>query len=273
MGFLSVAMFFFLSGYGLQISRKRENYILSMPFRRILPFYINCIILIIIYALFNGILYGKLSIISILKSLTWGGTIISNGWYLQAILVLYIMFWLINSFVKESRLEIVLLVALIVCYCFICNVLKMGSTVYESIPAFILGCIWCEKKNGIDRILKKYWNILVMVFFLTFCVTLIMGMKILTFKMMSAICFVVFINVLLFKISISCMLTKFIGKYYFEIYVTQGMALSFFHSSRIYIANPWLYILLCCVTTALLSFALHPLFQTVNLVFKKKKIS
>ncbi len=272
MGYLSVAIFFFLSGYGLQISGKKDKYIPHMPYRRILPFYVNCVILVIVYVLFKYFLHHSFSIVSILKSLTWGGTVITNGWYLQAMLVLYVVFWLVNLFVKEAKTEILLIFILLICYCFICNFAKMHSTAYESIFAFVFGCVWYEKKQGIDNILNKHWKSITAAVFLSFSATLLLGHKILLFKMVSAILFVVLVNALLIKIPIRCKFSEFTGRYYFEIYVTQGLTMSLFHSSYIYITNAWLYILFCSVTTVGLSLILHPLFQATNALIKKFEI-
>lgn len=54
-GYLSVAVFFFLTGYGLmvQYEKKGQVYLKDFPKKRIIPFYCNYVLLIVIYAVFR----------------------------------------------------------------------------------------------------------------------------------------------------------------------------------------------------------------------------
>lgn len=53
-GYLLVGMFFFLSGYGLAESfRNKENYCKNFVKKRIIPFYVDCLIFLLIYIVFS----------------------------------------------------------------------------------------------------------------------------------------------------------------------------------------------------------------------------
>lgn len=95
LGFLAVAVFFFLSGYGLVVSVKRKgtDYIRAFPIKRIVPFYINNVILIFVYVLLFTTVKGGVSHQEFIQSFFWGGTVVKNGWYLQVILMFYISFY------------------------------------------------------------------------------------------------------------------------------------------------------------------------------------
>lgn len=100
-GILSVAAFFFLSGYGLMLSvdKKGDAYIRSFPRTRILPYYIVCILLVILSV--ANCMITKNEVITlrlILQSVTFGpDTIVSKGWYLQVSLLSYIGFYLLHT--------------------------------------------------------------------------------------------------------------------------------------------------------------------------------
>ncbi len=106
LGYLSVSMFLFLSGYGLSVSHKLkgENYIKTFPKNKILPFYIQNLILIAIYFIFWQIIGETLSTRRIVLSFFFGHTVIKYGWYIQTTLLLYILFFVAfkskNRFIK-----------------------------------------------------------------------------------------------------------------------------------------------------------------------------
>lgn len=101
-GYLAVAVFFFLSAYGLQASvdSKGVAYLQTFPRRRILPFYGTYLFVLMLYVLVYA-WSGELNTVKpniLFRSLIFGGTLIENGWYLQTALLFYIMFWAIFRF-------------------------------------------------------------------------------------------------------------------------------------------------------------------------------
>lgn len=72
LGYVSVAMFFFLSGYGLHISRRTKGiaYVKSIPRNRMFPLYVQCVFLIVAYALLYLVIGKELTPVLILQSLT-----------------------------------------------------------------------------------------------------------------------------------------------------------------------------------------------------------
>ena len=102
LGSWSVAIFFFFSGYGLLVSYKKsgENYIKKFFKNKIIPFYTIICLLIVIYLVENIILGKVVTTLQIIKSFSFGGTIIGNGWYLQVQLLLYVLFYIITYYIK-----------------------------------------------------------------------------------------------------------------------------------------------------------------------------
>lgn len=180
-GYLAVAVFFFLSAYGLQVSvdSKGVAYLQTFPRRRILPFYGTYLFVLMLYVLVYA-LSGELNTVKpyiLFRSLIYGGTLIENGWYLQTALLFYIMFWAIFRFGKTETLRMVMIVAGMVLYCFLCIWLGMGAYAYVSVFAFPMGFWWRKREKKIEALLssrRRFWMSYAALF-LVFCVTLIFG--------------------------------------------------------------------------------------------------
>lgn len=269
LGYLSVAMFFFLSGYGVHISslKKGLNYLRDLPRKRIFPLYVKCLILIMLYILLYLSIGKEISLELILKSITWGDTIITNGWYLQAILVLYILYFIIYGNIKEYRHPAMF--AALVVYCLLNCLLGIGLAHYQSIFNFILGIIWAEYKEKVDEFLKKNYFINFMAFLICFSFSFIIGLRFPVMTFFSSVFFVILSIIILMKMPVNCAVTRRLGSYYFEIYVVQGIGMLFFHSNIIYIYNRWLYVAICILSVLLLAMILHCLFKLINKVINK----
>lgn len=277
LGYLSVAVFFFLSGYGLRISHntKGYQYVNSIPKKRMLPLYVQCIVLIALYVVLHIVIGKEIQIGTILQSFLWGNTIIVNGWYLQAILVLYGLYYLVYGIFDRQKhnkpgLHIIMFAVLVI-YVLIYILLGKAITWYQSIFAFILGVIWCDYREWFDKGFNKHWIASGITAVIAFAVLFIIGLKIKYFTILAALAFAVLVVILLMKISVNCAVTRWLGKYYFEIYVMQGIPLLLFHSELVYIENKWLYVLVCTIATLLLVLVIHPIFQFISSMVKGQR--
>lgn len=277
-GYLSVAIFFFLSGYGLaaSIQRRGRLYLSSFLITRILPLYVNTVIMIATYAFVLTVLIGeRIHTRDFVISFLWGGTIIDYGWYVQSILVLYIAFYFTFRYVREVKFAFCLFNVLIACYCAVCVLLKLSSTWYEAVYAMPLGMFWLYRKDQIITRIKKHYAFPLMICCLTFAISFL-GYKLchndyarIVLKMVSAISFVATVAVLVYKLPVNCRITRVLGKFSFEIYVVQGVVMKLLRSRLIYVTNNWLYYALCLIGIALMSVSLHPLFVAINRIFRK----
>lgn len=277
LGYLSVAMFFFLSGYGLRFSHitKGFQYVNSMPIKRILPLYLQSLILIALYTCLSLIIGKEVKSSLLLQSVFWGNTIIANGWYLQVILVLYVLYYLVYGVLKTEKMNdpnfhITMLVVLIV-YAWINIFLGKSIMRYQSIFAFWLGLIWSDYKNWLDKILNKYWGVSVIIGFIAFSILFVAGLKNRYFTILAALSFVILTIILFMRIPVNFSVTRWLGKYYFEIYVMQGVGMLLFHSNLIYVENKWIYVIICTFTTLILAVIIHPLFDFIGRFVKGKQ--
>lgn len=273
LGYLSVGVFFFLSGYGLMKSflKKGTEYLRTFLQKRLLPFYITVLIMTTIYALFRYSLGDTVDMVDLVQSLLFGGTIISNGWYLQTQLLFYIAFFLVFRFCRSPSGGSVMLTIIGAFYIIVMNVFDYAPTWYVSTPLFVLGLWFAQHKSRFDDQIfnnMKWLPLLLVAGAILFAS--LMGYKVCKSKHLDDICLVLadcaFVLVTLLaigRISLNFRITRFLGRISFEIYVVQGICLTLFHSKYIYIHNPYLFIAAVSASTIVLAIALHPIINNI----------
>lgn len=235
MGYLSVGMFFFLSGYGLTTSyRNRGGYIDTFLRKKVLTLYIDILLFTGLFYFFNAvILTDSISLSSIIKSITFGGTIVPLGWYLQVAIILYVLFYLTFRFIKDEKSKLVCIFIACITFAVILHMIGYSSTWFEGIIAFPFGSLVAFNKNEIDSIINnKKRNIICVLFgFISFCLAFVFAIIIknelrLIVKSCSVIWFIVMvISVVRAVPNVNNRVTDKLGEASFEIYILQGLFL------------------------------------------------
>lgn len=93
-GYLSVSLFFFYSGYGLMKSLEtKDDYLNGFIIKRLPTILISFWLVNIIYIFVNIILGEKYSFISMISYITGIKLINSNAWYVITIILFYLSFY------------------------------------------------------------------------------------------------------------------------------------------------------------------------------------
>ena len=281
LGYLSVAVFFFLSGYGLtlQYQKRGERYLKNFLQQRIVPLYIINIFLIFFYWGARALFGEQISWRLLVSSFVFGGTVIASGWYLQSILLFYGLFFLSFKYFKKGVSQILTLIAGFFIYLVLCFLLRLESTWYESSCCLIIGVIWGKFGNSITVKLEAKKTLATYLFLsaVLFGITFIFGnfsflsesLRI-SIKCLSSCFFVIFVVLLLRVLPIDNFITYFLGKISLEIYVFHGFFLMLYNCKWIHIHNWILYSVLVIVSTIVWAWVIHPLFSKV-LKFRKKE--
>lgn len=157
LGSTCVSIFFFLSGYGLAKSvEKHRSTKLSFLLKKIVPFYISCLFFVGIYSIYYAIFGGfDLSIFGL--SFLYGGTIIVSGWYVQTLLIMYLIFWISLILIKRKPLSISLFVGLFLVFFVISIILEPRENIYKYItsPLFAVGTLFGLAKESETSVLSK----------------------------------------------------------------------------------------------------------------------
>lgn len=276
LGYLSVGMFFFYTGYGMMVSKNKKGYVKLIGKKRILPLYLFYVFLIVFYAIWKSGLNYSFTFSDIIQSLLFGKTIVPLGWYFQVTFVIYLLLWMVFTVSKKNSECLIITGIALGVYCIICNRCGLASTWYESIFCVVLGMSWAAYKDRIDRLLdRRQWRLL-LVFGSLFLVFL-GGTKILPFfnieiKMMSAVLFSIFITIATYVFPNNMynnFVTRPLGKYSLEIYVSQGFFLILRKGGRIYIDNPLIFIVVVIMGTGIISLIMKLLYEQIT---KKVKV-
>ena len=304
LGYLCVAAFFFMSGYGIaaQYYAKGEQYLKGFLKNRVLSIYLLTLFLIVVYAIFRILVGVQIPMFDLLQSFLIGNTIVSNGWYLQVVVIFYLFWYLTVRFIKKEKTQFIALLALVLTYMLIGR-LFLSNFWYQSSLGFLLGVYWQKNKQKIDNwlFLKGKRPLMLILSFLGFFITYALSNssfiklidtfceKILStpkniftniifcrdvrivMACLSAVLFVIFILALntIFSQLINCGLLKFLGKYSLEIYVLQGIPLHIFKVGILKIENGYLYIVCVILSTIILAVVMHPLIKFITNIPKK----
>ena len=282
MGFLSVSIFLFFSGYGLMISfyRNGKSYLNKFLINRLLPFYCINILLILLSAM-NKIIVGmKITVVEMFSSLFFFETIVTYGWYIQTILIFYIVFYITFNIIDNKNISFWLMFVSVFLYIVISHLMQRAPAVYISTLSFLLG-IFFGKYSDKVRVLFKYKT---RTLFVSICIFLIFILSSFIntnfhnryiFRSLSspffAVAILMFVEIIYEynRKLVTNKVTRSLGKLSLEIYVSQGFFFDMFHSELIYINNNYMYIILVTICTFLFSVLIHPLFSTIYSWFRK----
>ena len=239
MGRYVVALFFFLSGYGLYFQYSNnatymENFLKKRLVRIFIPFFV----FIVIYVIYRATLGEVVNVDFFLSFWKDHSNIIYNGWFINSIIVLYVIFYV--SFVnKDSKISEYKLVFLTLVYIFWKAYQDHGDWEYVSIMAFLLGVFWMKNRVSIDKLLEKNYfiflvsfSILMYVFHYYEDIMKNIGItnKYVYYGIVGNLCtmvFVVYFLLLSNKLNFSNKYLDFLGDISFEIYMIHGLVMHY----------------------------------------------
>lgn len=120
----------------------------------LLPIFIVTIIYIVLNILIFHKAYTISSIINVYKS---GSSIINNGWYLNSILVIYLIFYFSFKFFKNIKISYLIFSFLIFVYIFVLKRIGFGIWWYNSMIGMIFGMYFEIFEEKIKRVLSTHF--------------------------------------------------------------------------------------------------------------------
>lgn len=278
LGFLMVGGFFMISGYGLMYGAiNKPDYLNGFFKKRILSILVPYYIINIFYLLANRI-SGALTKTYVIKSL-FG----FNLWYVSAILILYIGFYLCFRLFGKNRgmiaisiYTILYMSVMYILYTF-CGFTSLGYWWYNSVICFVIGIWYCFTKNRADALLKRHYYSALIISFALMAVTYYYTSLhfnesiplLLTAEIVCSACFAVFILLLSMKFQIGNPVLNICGDLSLEIYLSHALFIFALRSGinafgiTFNVENNYLYLILIIVCSFIFSYAVHLLSKTV----------
>ena len=243
-GFVLVAVFFFVSGYGLEYGLRNKPHYLKGFFRKrilpvLMPYWIVNSIDIVFYLLKGKVFTPAQYILSYL-----GIDFITGTWFVAAILLMYISFWI----AFRSKESYIIFGMCMMGYCIICFALNLHSSYTASIAAFVLGVIW--NKIGIQVVtwIRKMYSlkllICVGIFGFAFLGRLVLSSKdvnnqVVQFVLRNlvSVSFVICLIAITQKVQFRGKVLEWLGNISYELYIVHSVLLTMFADldSNIYI--------------------------------------
>ena len=272
-GILFVGIFFALSGYGLMYSvSNKENYLQGFWKKRIpkilIPAYVTFLIGIVIRSIMSGNANNFVNIISIKRF--FGQT----NWYVWELLVMYIVFYICARLDKSlSKSQYILLVFSLVFVC-VAFEMRVANPWYGSTLCFWLGLFYYMKSEMFIRFSENiFWGKIVIgiVFLGVFCTLFFMQEGILgnlVARNCASLIFAILVIMWLHRFSIGNMVSVWLGKYSYEIFL--------FHPLLISVLRPWvkndvLYAVMVIAGTILAAFIYRNCANFIKGLFKRQE--
>lgn len=283
LGYLFVALFFFCSGYGMFKSYETkvnyfENFFVKRAFPIIITWFLTSSLFFIVRSV-KDVPFSFSTIFSI------GGPSMLNqyGWYVDIILILYLLFYLGFFRAKKDIYGIVVVAAGIVAIILFCDYFIYGTWWYNTLHMFLAGIIYASNEDRIVNVLKKRYIPILCVSMVILVITFLIGNSILPLysmlaknyvyavdrwiiyfcQLFSAFFFVTCVMMLWMKCYIGNEALDILGKMTLEIYLVHGLFVQLFSYAfiydkikpLIYIKNVFVYSLVVIVLSLPVAFA------------------
>lgn len=280
-GFLLVAVFFFLSGYGLMKQHMaKPDYRRTFPRRRLPAIILPYALATGLYWLLYWVLGTPWSGRAVLRGLVDGSPIVTASWYVLCVLLFYLAFWcLMWLWGRRFRGVLAGAVVFMAGYVALCRWLGYGSWWYNTAPALVLGMAWALYQEKIDGVLSRHISRVFPGTFLLFLGTY--GGKILLNPLlpstMAAVSltwpvsglFVCCVVLGLTQVSLEGPLLRWLGDISLETYLVQFLFLQLLRSDAIRVENDLAYALLVLVGTLGFAWAMHQLDRWLLRILRK----
>ena len=272
----AVAVFFFLSGYGLQKSyiTKGKDYRRGFFLKRIPSVLIPYIIITLIYWAVMAVYGLSFSFTDIIGYIVKGKPVATYSWYILTILAFYIFYGLL-MYICGDRHLIMIAGAVLWCiaYALFCMKMSYGQWWYNSSHLLAVGMIWATYEEKIKETVKGIYMFLTPALWISFIMFFYVGYRFtglpdsegitLLLALISNLLFVTGFILLCLKLKVGNRILCFLGGISLEIYITQGLFMFLFRNSDLYIGNDLLWCIAVMAGTVAFSFVLHAFFRMI----------
>lgn len=260
LGTFAVAVFLFISGYGITKQYlSKEYYASKLVTKRIPKLFLTFILVVpfyILYYIINGHSVNEL-FLKLLNMFYTGDSIVSNSWYVYLCIELYFVSYI---FMKISNRKKVLFPLLTSLFCvlqmIIFNRLCFCMCWYVTTFNFAFGVIYCYFEHTISSFIKKYFYVLLSMLMILLIVLFYLNIinhsisYYLLFYVIKYIVFTVLIVLVTLKVDIHNKMLSIIYPVSFELYLIHGLVLMILEKS---IINDFILCILCFILTISLS--------------------
>ena len=277
-GYIAVALFFFLSGYGLSWGyQHKQNYLKNFLIKHILRLYIPYLICVGVYVVSIGIINRSFPTLSdILLSLIFLGPTNPVGWYVGELILFYIVFYISFSFTGKKR---IIVFSILYCLLIVGLLLTPVKDIWtKSIIGFPMGMILYFKRQQIDRLILKKYILSIIVSFCIFALGVlvkILGEIHVVFSVklcgntISCLGSIIVLYCILLKLRFGNKFLRFFGSLSYEIYLYHVLLLTILISNSFIKEHSLACFCLVLTSTILISYVVHKINVLSTSFFKR----
>lgn len=275
-GFISVSVFFFLSGYGLMTSfgQKGKSYLKTVLTRRIPRMVIIYLIATVIYALAFMAMGYNVTLGYVLWSFVSGSPLALNSWYILTLVLLYLCFCAVFVlFGRKKLLSVAAMAIMTLCYILFMHAKGYDYHWYISTPGFAVGILWAAYKDPIHFFAEKKWWLCTAVIAVLFLaayrlsgITMIWSVPGLNLgsRLAAGALFPAVIVLLSMKLSLGGKVLTFLGGISLELYLFHGLVYALLRSSLMYIRNDALWVWMSMVLSIVVAYIMNKVFKSIQ---------
>lgn len=268
LGFLPVAYFFFLSGYGLQKSyTAKPDYRTAILKKRIPSVLLPYLFVTGLYWLLSLVEGEPYSVADVLRSFAVGNPIALYTWYIVFVLLLYVGFYLITALYQGNQIRgavwnLLLVFGLVLLF----RKLAFSMFWYNSCLTYPLGVLWAMVEGKCLPVVKKHFWLLTCLLVPAFggvflaTMALVDASWVLVLYWLSGVLFTAVCLLLQMKVTFGNRLLKILGDCSMEIYMLQGLFLTLYRGNCIYMESPVLWSAAVLLSTCTAAWGLHRFF-------------
>ena len=285
-GGLAVALFFFLSGYGLQkqYMKNGETYRQGFLKRRIPSILIPWAVIAVLYQLTYCLIGKVYTFANLIDDLRNGIPFVAHSWYLIAILFFYLLFWIHITLFRNHGQKHIRWMPFIGCgwyvlYALICIRLKYLMFWYDTAHLLPVGMFFAVYEDTILQVLKNrrlyvsatalsalFWIICSNIF--SFGLSVNVYSLYLT-SLVRLFFFVMMTILLRQKLQIDNPLLRYLGKISLEIYLIHGLVFYLLRGDFFYLKNETLFCFLGLTGVILIASILSPVDRFLLRIWKR----
>lgn len=283
-GQIVVALFLFLSGYGVMYSLdKKERYLKTFLGKRVFITWLNFLLVVVIYLIVQSVLGVTYQPIHVLKAFIGLESVGNSNWYIFCILYLYVStymsFYLATHILKKKKAQYCLgtlgVFMLVVVYIVIFRYILQSITVwYDSIFCYLFGMLFyfvSEKAYKFvisTRVYPVLAIVLPMIYILNAVCRSVVDYNYLIYFNIKAVLVIAWILVINVKYQIHNRWLYWCGENLFWIYILHRI--SFIILNAIGITNLYLYLAAASVLTVVLVVCISPIINYLDTIVIKK---
>lgn len=267
-GQLMVTPFLLFSGYGVMLSiDKKKGYLNSFLKNRVVKTLIHFDLAVVLFYLMNLVLGINYSVNPLLVLIGWDSVGNSN-WYIFVLLCLYLITYLVFTMFKNNKRLIQLIVLSLLSLALIGLLIMTKSDYwYDTITAYVLGVWYYCYKDVMNKVLNKYyWIILIVSALLTAALNILGYRGYGVANVINSAVFCILLLVVTFKLEINNPIIGLLGNYVFEIYILQRIPYTILATMNL---NVHLYFVLSVMILIGLTFVFRKLANLITNVIIK----